>query len=322
MPPAPVTRSSIRVGRVGFTFHRTLRIPDDGTVYPLPPSLGAFPVRRVRDFERRVPASWRERGGYFIPLYQREAMWISFDGAYWRPNAVTIGVGGVNAVSGTRWTGRLSARPQNYVVVPSQPWLDGINAGSGVIRQFVAMPLGAGYTVEGQITGTETEGGLQLGVVQPKPGRFPTREPRRGRGIWGGEVMYCAEPSLEMGLGAGGRMTQRIYPDEYGIETWNTSRVRTVHVHIVNSRMYERITGEAPPPSPVSARTYTQHGLPWFALYDEHKGDVAPPSSLAGVKSIGELDGGARISSRFDEHSVQVPPWQVLSIGGEDSSIG
>ena len=131
--------------------------------------------------------------------------------------------------------------------------------------------------------------------------------------------MYCAEPSLEMGLGAGGRMTQRIYPDEYGIETWNTSRVRTVHVHIVNSRMYERITGEAPPPSPVSARTYTQHGLPWFALYDEHKGDVAPPSSLAGVKSIGELDGGARISSHFDEHSVQVPPWQVLSIGGEEA---
>ena len=29
------------------TFQRTLRIPDDGKTYPLPPGLGAFPVRRL-----------------------------------------------------------------------------------------------------------------------------------------------------------------------------------------------------------------------------------------------------------------------------------
>jgi hypothetical protein len=26
--------------------------------------------------------------------------------------------------------------PQNYVVVPGQPWLDGFAAGEGLIRQF------------------------------------------------------------------------------------------------------------------------------------------------------------------------------------------
>ena len=43
--------------------------------------------------------------------------------------------------------------PQNYVVVPGQPWLDGYCVEKGIIRQFVAMPLGQGYSVEEQLTG-------------------------------------------------------------------------------------------------------------------------------------------------------------------------
>ena len=83
-----------------------------------------------------------------------------------------------------------------------------------------------------------------------------------------------------MGLAAGGRMTQKIYPDDHGIDTWDLSKVRSAVVHIVDSTMYERITGDAPPPSPVSARMYTEYGLPWFALYDEDKEDIAPPPVL------------------------------------------
>src|SRR5689334_24175096 len=66
---------------VRVTFQRTLRIPDDGRTYPLPPGLGAFPLRLVRDYAARVPAGWAARGGVFLPMYQREAMWLSFGGA-------------------------------------------------------------------------------------------------------------------------------------------------------------------------------------------------------------------------------------------------
>src|SRR4051812_15822982 len=59
-------------------FQRTLRIPDDGHDYPLPPGLGRFPLRHVDDFADTVPASWRERGGVMFPMFQSEAMWISF----------------------------------------------------------------------------------------------------------------------------------------------------------------------------------------------------------------------------------------------------
>lgn len=59
-------------------FQRTLRIPDDGKTYPLPPGLGPFPICRIEDYRERLPSTWAEHGGVFIPMYQREALWISF----------------------------------------------------------------------------------------------------------------------------------------------------------------------------------------------------------------------------------------------------
>ncbi|MFE0389766.1 hypothetical protein ACFW1F_37765, partial [Streptomyces bungoensis] len=148
-------------------FVRTLRLPETGT-HPLPPGLGEFPVRRVADYGDRVPEEWRARGGVMLPVYLREAMWLSFAGTA-EPVALQVGVGKVCAVSGKPWRDRLVRKPQNYVVLPRQPWLDGINSGKGRVRQFVAVPLGLGATVEGQVTGEEVWGGVQLQS-------FPLRE--------------------------------------------------------------------------------------------------------------------------------------------------
>ena len=51
-----------------------------------------------------------------------------------------IAAGKINAVSGAAWTAELHSEPQDYVVVPGQPWLDGFSVGEGLIRQFVAVP--------------------------------------------------------------------------------------------------------------------------------------------------------------------------------------
>lgn len=142
--PLYLDGQGLHIGRhLSVTFQRTLRIPDDGGSYPLPPGLGSFPIRRVEDYAERVPASWRAHGGVFLPMYQREAMWLSFQ-AHWPPVALKLGVGNVNAISGARWTDALDTADQDYLVCPDQPWLDGINSGDGTIRQFVAMPLGHG----------------------------------------------------------------------------------------------------------------------------------------------------------------------------------
>ena len=304
----------------GFSlnFQRTLRIPDDGKTYPLPPGLGTFPVCKVEDYKGRVPEAWAEHGGVFIPMYQREALWISFRPRFWKPNAVKIAVGKVNAVSGKPWNQELRSEEEDYLVCPPQPWLDGINAGKGLIRQFVAMPLGMGYTVEAQVTGEETFGGIQIIVYEPKPGKFPDQPPRVAHRVSDG-VLYSVAPSIpmpkagaEMGLAAGGKMKQKIYPDPHGIETWDAENHGRIYVHIVNSIAYRELTGEEPPPTPVTARTYAQYGLPWFDLYDDRLEDISAPDALKNVKSVKEKDQEKGFTSQQDDEAVEIPEDKVI----------
>ena len=94
---------------------------------------------------------------------QNEALWISFSARY--PFAVKIAAGKINAVSGAAWTAELPSEPQNYVVVPGQPWLDGFSVGEGLIRQFVALPLGAGGSGRGA---THRAGGRIVRITRRK----------------------------------------------------------------------------------------------------------------------------------------------------------
>ena len=75
-------------------------------------------------------------------------------------------------MSGKPWKPELDAADHDYVVVPEQPWLDGFCVAKDVIRQFVAMPLGSGYSVEEQITGKPEHGGLQVLVYPMKKERY------------------------------------------------------------------------------------------------------------------------------------------------------
>lgn len=301
--------------RFSVSFQRTLRIPDDGGTYPLPPGLGLLPVLPVVDYTSRVPAAW-SREDFFVPMYQREALWLGFDAAPWKPNAVKVGIGGIDAISGETWQPDLHADPQNYIVCPDQPWLDGINAGSGFIRQFVAMPLGSGYTVEGQLTGEERVGGLELVVFEPKPGRFPETPPDVEDSPRSHRAMSLGSPQ-GMGLAAGGKMKQAIYRDPNGVDTWDPGNCAAVRVHIVNSEQYEQITGRPAPPTPVTAQAYTEHGLPWFALYDETREDIAAPDRLTRVKSTGELDALESGRRSEDDNPVNVPETQIRKLKGK-----
>jgi hypothetical protein len=312
-------------------FERTLRIPDDGKTYPLPPSLGAFPILKVEDYAKSVPEEWVKHGGVFIPMYQREAMWIRFGGRHWKPNAVKLAVGKVNAVSGKAWDQKLSKEKEDYIVCPPQPWLDGINAGDGFIKQFVAMPLGMGYTVEAQVTGKEDVGGLQIIVYEPKEGKFPDKPPQPEGQYFRAEMAapsirfnkgVIAPAGVEMGLGAGGKMKQKIYPDPHGIDTWDENNYGRVFVHIVNSMAFREITGKEPPTTPVSARTYAQYKLPWFDLYDDKMGDIGASSELKGVKSIKEMDEQKGFKPQQDDSSIELSDSPTIKYKVDKDDVG
>jgi hypothetical protein len=119
-------------------FHRTLRIPDDGKDYPLPPGLGRFPMKHVDDYCEKIPEVWLERGGVMLPMYQSEALWLNFDSSqipyHWTeyPFAIKVAAGKINAVTGDSWSDGLLRNPQDYMVSPEQPYPPVCGHASGV----------------------------------------------------------------------------------------------------------------------------------------------------------------------------------------------
>jgi hypothetical protein len=305
--------------RLRIDFQRTLRIPNDGGDYPLPSGLGRFPLRHVDDHASMVPERWIEHGGVMMPMYQAEAMWISFrsdtieerDAEY--PFAVRIATGKIDAVTGEAWTDGLHGLPQDYLVIPEQPWLDGYCVGKGRIRQFVAMALGAGHTAEEQITGKAEYGGLQVIAFPMKAEAFYRRFPltteemeRRilfNRNAVGDEPRFPSLPAPGMGLAPGGRMRQEVFEDPFDFDDWDRDHSSRCFVHITGAPLWQAITGEVPPTEPPTREEYARAGLPWFDYY------AADAKPLEGSKVLEELRSVIRSARRRrDRDGTEVPP--------------
>ncbi|MDE2792906.1 MAG: hypothetical protein OXI81_21165 [Paracoccaceae bacterium] len=287
-------------------FQRTLRIPDDGHDYPLPPGLGTFPLRHLDDYASRLPEAWQVRGGVIAPMHQAEALWIDFDSDY--PFAVKVATGKICAITGDSWTGHLNRDPQDYAVLPEQPWLDGYCVEQGVIRQFVAMPLGEGYTVEEQLTGAAIHGGLQLVAYPMKAERYEAMmaaQARERRDILYSPAAFAGDA---MGLAPGGRMKQEIYDDPYGLDAWDQRNGSRCFVALMNSTQWTAVTGEPPPIEPPTAQDYAAHGLPWFDYYDSDARAVAGSDKLRGLKSIAQQAKSKGHGPLANNETIITPP--------------
>ncbi|KAH6957232.1 hypothetical protein DER45DRAFT_631939 [Fusarium avenaceum] len=185
MPWAPDARvaRTVRLDDLTITFKRTIRVPDNDENTALPPDLGSFPLFKVDDYAENLPDKMARKGGLFLPMYQREALWINFRSK--RRYVIKIHVGGINAVSGEpsvpnaatalrrRNLLKKGRSLQDYIVVPDQLWLDGIAIEPGNVRQFVAMPVGTGHSIESQMTGEERTAGIQFEITQLLPPALP-----------------------------------------------------------------------------------------------------------------------------------------------------
>ncbi len=299
-------------------FQRTLRIPDDDRTYPLPPGLGSFPLRHLDDHAERLPEGWRKRGGVIMPMHQAEAMWLMFrslpEDPWGYPCAIKIATGKISAISGESWVQGLNRDPQDYLVVPDQPWLDGYCVETGVIRQFVAMPLGEGYSAEEQITAAAEHGGLQILVYPMKAERYEAlmRERasmHRGRVY---QELSCGEVGTAMGLAPGGRMKQEIYDDPYGLEAWDQRHASRCFVTIANSLAWFAITGKRPPTRPPMAADYTAAGLPWFDYYGGDIKALKGAKALAKLKSVKEIGQQKGEAPLPENESVEVTKVHTL----------
>lgn len=293
-------------------FQRTLRIPDDGRTYPLPPGLGRFPLRHVDDHADRMPGPWLRHGGVFLPMYQSEALWICFGGEY--PFAVKVATGKIDAVTGKRWSDGIHRHPQDFLSIPQQPWLDGYCVEKGTIRQFVAMPLDSGYTAEEQITGKAEFGGIQI-VAYPLKAEY-YRPPRYTEEFLGAAPLglrITRDAAFDMGLAPGGKMRQEIYDDHRPLSHWDTDHGSRCFVHIANSLAWRAITEEDPPTTPLTAKQYARYRFPWFDYYGGDAKVLGGSSILNGLKSVFQL-GQEKGESPLPENE-SVTPGTVVQVG-------
>ncbi len=281
-------------------FKRTLRIPDTDSTYPLPPGFRSFPLRHVEDYAGRLDDTTVSRGGVIMPMWQAEAMWMNFHN--YRPMlkldfpvAVKVAAGKINAVSGGTWRPGLNRDPQDYMVSPQQPWLDGFAVKPGVVRQFVAMPLGEGYTAEQQISGKEEWGGLQIQVVPLKTHvwlkLWQAWKDKFSEAYLAEETLRLSQrrESVPMGLAPGGLMKQAIYPDKFELDDWDVEAMDRVFVTLLHAKDWKSITGENAPNHPPTAGDYSKAGLPWFDYYGCDQTALPGSKMLASIASVGQL---------------------------------
>ena len=261
--------------------------------------------------------------GAVMPMNQAESMWVNFGSRGWGdgyPCAVKIATGTICAITGETWVDHLNCDPQDYVVLPEQPWLDGYSVEKGIIRQFVAMPLGEGYSVEEQLTGKSEHGGLQIVVYPMKAERYEAlrREREASKVLSDPEVQYSFA-AADMGLAPGGRMKQDIYDDKYGLDAWDQHHSSRCFVTIANSATWAAITGERPPTKPPTAGQYTKAGLPWFDYYG---GDAKPLDGakiFKGLLSVAKLAMLKGKTPLPENESVDIPI--VSTVGGSDTKV-
>ncbi|KUJ20107.1 uncharacterized protein LY89DRAFT_682890 [Mollisia scopiformis] len=166
------------------SFKRTIRVPEDGKVHALPPNLGFFPLYNVSHYADTLPKGMTSKGGCFMPVHEREALWIRFEST--RPFGLKVYLGSINAISGEplketfastmrrqqRFSDHINI--QDYAVIDpaaqGQLWLDGIANTDGTVMQFVAVSSGTGYSVEAQIAKHEAVCGIQIIVAPIKRG--------------------------------------------------------------------------------------------------------------------------------------------------------
>ena len=275
-----------------LTFQRMLRVPDGETVNPLPEPLGGFPLQLVDDHKERLPAIIAKRAGVMFPVHPFEAVRISMNTTGFLPFLVKIGAGKINVLSGEPWEDALEEGRNGELFVRQAATLDGFYVDRGLVRQFVATPVGLGLTAEEQLTGSAEYAGFQISVY---PLRRTIAEPiiRKRRqvieraaadGIMEMRAPLSADERL--GLMPGGYLSQNLFNNPFRETDWQDSDRLRCFAQPVHTEEWLRLTQIEPPVVEIYAAPELLQQHPLLANYKNTHVSQAAGSILKRLLSV------------------------------------
>lgn len=124
-----------------------------------------------------------------------------------------------------------------------------------------------------------------------------------------------------MGVGAGGKIEQHIEPDYDNPRIWDVGSSKILNVQLLDAHTFKTVTGQDPPPTPLSPERYVELGLAFEKAWrDELKGPGVSGRAEDGTwGGVSSLQGPMEVAA--GNAGVQIPAADELD-SGEGSSAG
>lgn len=195
-----------------------------------------------------------------LPMWQSEAMWIDFSSPHLHPFLVMIGVDGVNAITGTPFTGEPDFDADDYIEVPTQQALATHRRPYGDLRQFVppSVHVGPDAASPGHL--------LQFTVT---PMRAEAWARRRHHAADRPDCVLCDISRAERMRAVPRATPSRVLGPLESPDTWQPSLSRSGAVLVVNSATWRELTGGSPRHHPLTSTDYDARRLRWHPTYSE-----------------------------------------------------
>lgn len=120
-----------------------------------------------------------------------------------------------------------------------------------------------------------------------------------------------------LGIAPGGLIKQCILEDTYPAKIWERDHTICFNVQILNSTMFQQVTGKKPPSTPISAKTYADAGFPFYKIYGEIstvKGDF---DGIKSVKQLDKLKNGNGKRGKQGHDVIKAKKKKLKNAGGE-----
>lgn len=237
--------------KLELSFHRSLVTSE--TELRTPSGLGKAPLYDVSKLQLKEKPEWT-KDSTLLPLHENESVFLALTGHPKLLKAVKILVNGKNIVTGEEdKTTNLHDSPVDFIIPQITRYVDSINLSERDKKRRYVAPLK-------NSSATSTEIVFQIFDLKEKPVLLPEpvrmcsmQDPRHTR--FAGPILPRKQQVLFL-------TDTPAHVKQPPLNAWNDSPSFKYTIHLVNTTVFEKVTGHKAPETPVCDETYQIFNFP------------------------------------------------------------